>query len=129
MAPERIFVAYGKHGASTVSEYRDEAEAQHGTPATEYVTEASASHAAMINDRIQARLHAGLEQMIVKKDAALAEVARFRAALAAIAALQTEEPKARAFRTDEYEMGSDYGRAAGIFEASSLARAALGGGT
>ena len=37
-APDRIFVAYGRHGASTVSEYRDEAEAQHDTIATEYVS-------------------------------------------------------------------------------------------
>ena len=52
------------------------------------------------------------------------EVTRLRAALAEIAALQTEEPVPPAGSDDDYKHGYQDGR----YEASSLARRALDGG-
>lgn len=133
-APASVFVTFHENGSpAVVSEYRDEAEAQNGQPATEYVTDASASHAATISDRIQARMQAGLEQLIVEKDAALAELTRLRAALESIAALQTEAPADTSEETgerfdslrDAYECGEMDGYRDGQWEAAEMARKAL----
>lgn len=125
-APSSVFVTFHENGSpAVVSEYRDEAEAQNGQPATEYVTDASASHAATISDRIQARMQAGLEQLIVEKDAALAELTRLRAALESIAALQTEMPAYPFEASDTFEVGQRHGRDVGLFEAAEMARKAL----
>lgn len=57
-----------------------------------------------------------------------AEVIRLRAALAEIAALQTEEP-AGDHTDDNLDYAYELGTERGLYTASQIARAALGGGT
>ena len=73
-------------------------------------------------------------RVIPTRDQLEAELTRLRAALAEIAALQTEEPApVRPLPSDSpiqhFWTGRTEGKAAGRYEAAEMARAALGGGT
>ena len=86
---------------------------------------AQPEHRGYAVERIEVPL---IEQTARVRDAE-SELTRLRAALASIAALQTEEPAYPFEAPDTFDAGQRHGVKAGQRDASRMAAAALGGGT